>query len=182
MTPSDAGPRDGTVRLRRALPADAAGVAAAHRQAWVETYTGLLPAPVVTGRGLGEFVQLWSGALKPGASWTTFVCEIPHGPIAGFASAGPIRSPTEDRKGPLDAELIALYLLEEHQGYGLGRVLFEAARADLAERGFARMAVRVLATNTAVGFYAYMGGRTVTAEDRPYRGVTVREVTYGWDL
>lgn len=168
----------GLARLRRAIPADAAGIAAVHQRCWYETYTGILRRDLVLGREPHEFTCLWTEALAPLSTWRSHVVEIPHGPILGFATAGPIREP----EGDADGELIALYVLRRHQREGLGRILFEAARDTLATAGYRSMVARALGLNPACGFYEHLGGRVLADAERPFRGVLVHEMSYVWTL
>ena len=73
------------------------------------------------------------------------------GQVVGFASGGAVR-PHTVIPGDYDAELYTLYALKEAQGRGLGRSLFGAVARGLHGRGFAGLALWVLAANSTRQF------------------------------
>jgi L-amino acid N-acyltransferase YncA len=77
------------------------------------------------------------------------------GEVLGFAETGPSRDAAE---GTGIAELMAIYLAPRVVGTGLGRLLHDAAMADLQERHYREAMLWVLETNTlARRFYGLSG-------------------------
>jgi ribosomal protein S18 acetylase RimI-like enzyme len=167
------------MEIRRAVLRDAEGIARVHVDAWIETYTGLLPDALIAAlpESYDRRVKFWSSVLVPEHERNSvFVVEDDHR-IVGFASCGTPINELED----YDGQLTAIYLLKRAQGRGIGRRLLRAVIADLRGRGFRSMAVWVLKDNLpAVGFYRRMGGEYVTEVTVDLGGAPVIEEAYGW--
>ncbi|WP_444860494.1 GNAT family N-acetyltransferase [Microbacterium oleivorans] len=174
--------------VRRAVPADAAGIAHVHVQAWREAYTGRMPQSILDrldeerltrtraesleheqlpyGGGDGAPTEGRAAASEPGpvATWVA----VHAGEIVGWAVSGPSR----DDAPPTPRELYAIYVLAAHHGSGAGRALLDAAIG----RGPASL--WVLADNPrARAFYARNGFRPDgAAKDDTGWGATISEV------
>jgi ribosomal protein S18 acetylase RimI-like enzyme len=105
-----------------------------------------------------------------------FVAQTDEDGIVGFVASGAERDGRKDYTG----EIYAIYLTKASQGRGLGRLLFEAALADLRQRGHASMTLWVLADNPSRGFYERMGGLRIDEKEIELAGVMLKEVAYGW--
>jgi ribosomal protein S18 acetylase RimI-like enzyme len=122
-----------SVTYRDARPADAAILAALHRQAFVETFGHLY-----SREDLDAFLaQLSEESFRHelgDARYEVRFAEVDGGPI-GFAKLGPIGLPVEPHRPAL--ELKQLYLLKPWQGRGIADALtlwlLERARARGAE-------------------------------------------------
>jgi GNAT superfamily N-acetyltransferase len=90
---------------------------------------------------------------------SVFVADSGNG-LVGFSICGPERSGHTVYRG----ELYAIYVLEQYQGKGLGRQLFDAVRSRLVRDGFDSMLLWVLDRNPACAFYERMGGSRVGAD------------------
>ena len=164
-------------KVRPATIVDAPAIARVHVDSWRTTYKGIVPQHILDELKYEEREQLWRRALSPGSRSFVYVAEDESGQVVGFASGGPAREDAPNHAG----ELYAIYLLQEHQGKGIGRRLFEAVVQELVNRGLNSMAIWVLADNPACGFYEAMGGRKVYERQEEVRGVVLDEVGYGWD-
>jgi GNAT superfamily N-acetyltransferase len=163
--------------IREATIEDAPGIARVHVDSWRTTYKGLVPQHILDELSYEEREQLWRRALSPGSRAFVYVAEDESGRVVGFASGGPAGEDAPNHAG----ELYAIYLLQEHQGRGTGRRLFEAVVRELVNRDLNSMAIWVLAENPACGFYEAMGGRKVYERQEEFRGVVLEETGYGWD-
>jgi GNAT superfamily N-acetyltransferase len=94
----------------------------------------------------------------------------------GFISGGAIREPVQT----YDAELYAIYLLEQAQGQGIGTALLKKLAESLSSKGFTSMIVWVLEKNPSRHFYERSSAQIVTAKDIEIGGVMLSEVSYGW--
>ncbi|MDQ5824002.1 MAG: GNAT family N-acetyltransferase [Chloroflexota bacterium] len=162
--------------IREAVIEDVPGIARVHIESWRTTYKDMVPQHIIESFTYEQREELWRRALSPGSRSFVYVAEEGD-EVVGFASGGPAREDAPHHA----AELYAIYLLQEHQGKGIGRRLFEAVVRELARRGLYSMAIWVIAQNPACGFYEAMGGRKVYERQEEADGVTIEEIGYGWD-
>jgi len=133
--------------IRQAVARDAAAIGAVHAQSWREAYAGIMSPRWIARVSARERTARWRRILagpQPEGTWVA----VADGTIVGFASAGPAR----DDDPPRPLELWSLYLLESHQGLGIGRALVETAIGDRPAY------LNVLRDNArTIGFYRRMG-------------------------
>ncbi len=161
-----------TVSLRRARPADAAGLSAVFDAAWREAYQGIIP-----GIALERFLarrgpETWRGMIGGGQGLVV----VAFGEqVAGYAAYGRAR----DRSLRADGEITELCIAPEFQGLGLGTRLFRAVRNDLIDRGLTRIGVWALADNPrACGFYASLGGVAGPESVEHLSGIRLPKIGY----
>jgi ribosomal protein S18 acetylase RimI-like enzyme len=164
--------------IRRAGPADLAGIARVHVQAWCESYPELLPQAAIDARSIETRIGQWRGTLaEPNGPTFVFVAER-DGAICGFGSAGNIRW-TGLSTG---SEVSALYLLDAVKRRGIGRMLFVRLLGELAARGFTSTGLWVLTQNEpARRFYEAMGGRAGATRVQHHGEYPLDEIAYVWD-
>lgn len=112
------------VLLRLATPDDAAAAARMHRECWREAYATMADADLLAARLSNA--ETWEGTWRE---------QVEHGPPRvlavhggepiGFAVAGPARDP-----GPVDTELLALYVRRAWWGTGVGQALLDEVVGD----------------------------------------------------
>ena len=163
--------------IREATIDDVPGIARVHITSWRTTYKGLVPLCTIDSFTYEAREELWRRALSPDSVSFVYVAEDEDGQIVGFASGGPARQDALNHEG----ELYAIYLLQEYQGRGIGRQLFEAVVRMLTNRCIRSMAIWVLADNPACGFYEAMGGRKVYEREEEADDKMLLEIGYGWD-
>lgn len=153
-------------------PQDREGRALVHYQAWQETYSGLMPEAVLSAHTL-EHCQKAAHDRRFSNSTNTFVAlDRENGDrVVGF---GTLSYHTRDFASiPESGEIVALYVLREFQGYGIGRKLLESCLAWLPRP---RVALFVLKGNDgAIGFYEHMGFR-LTGHEITRDGMTELEM------
>ena len=110
-----------SVVVRRAMPADALGIASVHVLAWVETYSHLVPADALARQSVTQRERRWTEIIAAGeiAVWVA----VDEERIVGFASSGPTRGDSP----PTDLELEAIYVVASHHGSGAGQSLIDSA-------------------------------------------------------
>ncbi|MBD5161832.1 MAG: GNAT family N-acetyltransferase [Oscillibacter sp.] len=155
-------------------PQDREGRAIVHYQSWQETYPGLMPESVLAGHTL-EQCRKTANDRRFSNSTNTFVAlDREDGDrVVGF---GTLSYHARDFVSvPEAGEIVALYVLREYQGLGLGRMLMERCLAGLPRP---RAALFVLDGNEkAIGFYEHMGFRlTGHALNYETAGGTLREL------
>jgi GNAT superfamily N-acetyltransferase len=115
---------------REPVPEDADAIGRMHHQAWVDTYSGLLPPGWFDEHGPQEQVDRWRRILAeplPEGARRTAVFDVAE-PVA-FAVCGPAL--TNVGVAPVrEHALWALYVARAHLGTGLGRALLEWAVGD----------------------------------------------------
>lgn len=162
--------------IRRAVLADAPGIAAVHVASWESTYADLLPVRYIQERTLAVRLGFWTDRLiEDDPAVCIFVACRDDETICGFASGGPER----DRALGLDGELYSVYLLELDQGSGLGRQLVGRVLTTLQAP---TIAVWVLEGNPACQFYERLGA--VRRAERPLipQGGQFTEIGYALPL
>jgi len=163
--------------VRAATPADAEQIARVHVLSWQATYKGLIPDKFLAELSVERRAAQWHAALTQHQQTNfLFVAETDADGVVGFVASGLERQGRKAYTG----EIYAIYILKQSQGQGIGRLLFEAAVADLKQRGQTSMLLWVLADNTSRGFYERMGGMLLDEKDIEIGGVVLKEVAYGW--
>jgi ribosomal protein S18 acetylase RimI-like enzyme len=166
-----------SIRIRRARPEDARGIAAVHVESWRSAYAGILPDRVMVQMSVDQKAVSWRRQIETTAnSQGLLVAELPEGGIAGFASCG---RPTSALAG-FDGEIFMLYVMPDWQEHGLGRGLLCGSLQLLAKNGCSAALVWVLADNPARFFYEAMEGKRVGEKDEAIWGVTLHQIAYGW--
>ncbi|WP_328702892.1 GNAT family N-acetyltransferase [Arenibaculum pallidiluteum] len=162
--------------IRRAGPADAAGMAAVHVASWRSTYPGLLPTRYLVGLDARSYAERWRRMLgDPRGGRGCFVA-VEEAKVVGFGWCGGQRSSVEGYGG----EFYALYLLDHVQGTGLGRRMMATMAEELLGRGHFSALVWVLRDNPARFFYERLGGARVAEHPIDFAGSRLTEVAYGW--
>ncbi|ESY98246.1 GNAT family N-acetyltransferase [Mesorhizobium sp. LNHC209A00] len=164
-----------TIDIRKADPRDAAAIAEVHLEAWRGAYSGIIPHRTLTSMINRRGSDWWANAIRRAA--TVLVVEI-GGTIAGYATIGKNRAKELKQQG----EIYELYLRPEYQGIGLGRRLFSAARARLADHGLKGMVVWALEDNqNALAFYAGAGGRDIAEGVEIFEQKALKKVAFVWE-
>ena len=166
------------MRVRPARAEDSGPIAEVMVASWRSTYAGLLDQAFLNSMEVADQAQRWL-AILTGQSHSTavFVALDPAGAVVGFASGGRERELDPTYRG----ELHSVYLLDDHQGQGLGAALVAAVATWLADHRMNSMLVWVLRDNLrARAFYEHLGGRYLRPVRRRLRELEVDEVSYGW--
>jgi len=166
------------VEVRRAVPDDAAPIAAVHVRAWQVAYRGLMPDDVLDGLSVERREEMWQQALTGEDSPGVYVA-VTDGAVVGFcAVAAPSRDDdAEDGVG----EIAAIYVEPDVWRTGAGRALMDVALEDLRADGWQWVTLWVLAENQpARDFYSRYGfepdGAEMTHEGSGEKEVRLRGV------
>lgn len=170
------------MKIRKAVCADATGIATVHIKSWQSSYKNIVPDEILANLSLERRLQHWSQTLCASNPTVTnnefvFVAENETGAVVGFASGGPER--TSDAL--YDGELYAIYLLENYQGQGLGKKLFRAVMRQLAAQNYNNMLLWVFTDNQpSWRFYEGQGGQELRSQQFELGGQNLSETGYGW--
>ena len=156
---------------------DAPGIARVHVESWRTTYRGLMPDAVLDSLSVEQRTDFWCQVIERAKKQSVFVATDGQGDIVGFVNGGLER----ERDPVYTAELYALYLFKEQQGYGYGAALFRAMTKKFVGQNHTAMLLWVLSTNPSRGFYEKMGGRYLKTKAIDIGEETLEEVAYGWD-
>ncbi len=166
------------MQIRRALPEELSAVAKVHVDSWRSTYRDIVPAHFLEGLSYEAAEERFQRLLaNRDRQPFMYVAVDPADGIVGYATGGRARSGPAEFTG----ELYALYLLQEHQGRGIGRALFQAVATELVHAGIYSMIVWALEANErACRFYQRMGGELVANGTIEIGGQNCPEVAFGW--
>jgi ribosomal protein S18 acetylase RimI-like enzyme len=162
------------IEIRKAEIGDAPAIADVHRTAWLGAYTGIIPFKSLHAMINRRNHGWWANAIRRAV--TVLIIEI-GGEVAGYATIGRNRA----RELPQQGEIYELYLKPEYQGVGLGRRLFAAARARLADLGLQGLVVWALDDNDAAqSFYRGAGGRDLAEGVEVFEGQALKKIAFVW--
>lgn len=140
--------------IRLACESDARDIAKIHVASWKATYRGILSKEGLDSLSEDDKEAAWRPRLKL-CDWTTLVGQR-DSRIVGFVTCRPC--PDKDKDSTIVAELMAIYLLPEYWGQGLGRALMNEALERMLAQGFSEVALWVLEGNSrACRFYECAG-------------------------
>ncbi|MGN7478149.1 GNAT family N-acetyltransferase [Solibacillus silvestris] len=162
--------------IRKAEMEDAENIAKVHVDSWRTTYKGIIPQNFLDKLSYEQRTTLWENNMANPAG-TVYVAETDENKIIGFV-VGEKRD-TNTEQGATD--LSAIYLLEQWQGKGVGKLLLKQMMQTFKEQGFHKVYVDVLADNKAREFYKYYGAQYVKTIHIKFDGVTVDEEIYVWN-
>jgi ribosomal protein S18 acetylase RimI-like enzyme len=169
------------ITIRRARPADAAGIGAVHVASWRSTYAGVLPEPVLTGLSAPRQAGYYDRVIRSGGVVHVAVASgTDAGPAGGVRLVGFVTA-RRRRAALAEGEIETLYVLDDYRERGLGRQLMRAAAAHLAARSCTSLFVWVLSDNPARWFYTRMGGKHAADGTVSVGGTAVAQTAYRWD-
>ena len=158
--------------IRKGTINDCATVARLVTFAWNETYKGIVPNCILKKLKTNEEESATN--LIKNLELNNFyqlVLEV-NGKIVGFVNYGK----TSDTDFNDCGEIIALYILKDYQGKGLGKKLFENAYFELEKMGFKKIIIACLKGNPANDFYIHMGGKYI--KDGIFARLNLKENIY----
>lgn len=156
--------------IRLAAKRDAEAIGAVHHQAWMETYTGLLPDSFLATRSPEKSTAMFLA----NQCWDTVVAEA-GGKIVGFCGWGAFRDPCQSDIG----EIYGIYLLKEFQRMHLGQRMMDHAIAQLKANGYEKIGLWVLSSNIgAIRFYEKQGFWYSGIHKEANLGETISELLY----
>ncbi len=145
------------LRVRAAVPADAARLSLLGRATFLESYAHLLPIEDILAHAETQHGTDKYAAWLADPACRAWLAEAPGGAPVGYLIATPPDLPLPDL-GPRDIEIRRIYVLHRYQGAGLGRWLMEEALSAAKVNGCTRVLLGVYSLNeSALTFYARLG-------------------------
>ncbi len=160
------------MRVRPAMPEDAAGIGVVHVAAWRSAYAGILPDSYLAGLSVPRQAAYYQAGLLAGHA--ALVADTGER-IVGFVTMG-------RRSGALaDGEIETLYVLDDFRDQGAGRLLMQGAAQLLARAGCRSLFLWVLRDNPSRWFYQHLRGRLAADGQTWVAGICVPKTAYVWD-
>lgn len=147
--------------IRVATEADARGVAEVVVLSWQNVYKGIISAEGLGSLSIAEREACWrerlGGRDPDAADWINIVCEK-GGKIVGFATYRPCGD--EDKDSRSVGELVAIYLLPDYWGQGLGKLMLDEVLRHFKAQPVSEVTLWVIEGNhRARRFYEIAGFR-----------------------
>lgn len=162
--------------IRPASLADASAIARIHVAGWQSAYRGILTDEHLDSLSIDQRQAFWKQQMHHDPC-LLFVAEDPARGIIGFAFAGAHHGNFREYTG----EIHAIYVLDQFQRRGLGKLLFKHATNALAEAKFPNMMVWALKQNPYRKFYERLGGELLGEEVTCIGNRELVQVAYGWN-
>lgn len=163
--------------IRNMTLADAQEATNVHIATWQSTYKGIVPQAYLDemSDNYEERVEKLKKTLSETSSKLILVAEVDRR-IVGILYGGQSRHP----EYPHDKEVYAIYVLDQYQGYGVGKKLIQAAMKSFVEEESKGVIIWVLEENKSKGFYEAIGGKYLGNKIVQIAGKPLDERGYGW--
>ncbi|MDQ0427520.1 ribosomal protein S18 acetylase RimI-like enzyme [Planomicrobium stackebrandtii] len=164
------------MHIRKALVEDASAIAKVHVDSWRTTYKGIFSNSYLDSLSYEKRTALWENNIGKKDDYVV-VAETDSGDIIGFGTASKRDTNTVDRSG----DLTSIYLLEEYQGQGIGKMLLKELFLHFKKLGYKRIFVEVLEDNKTRYFYEHYGAKLVNTVQLNWDEKILNELIYEWD-
>ena len=147
----------------KATAEDAKAIRYIGAYSWKETYTGLVPEDYLDYKTehYEDKVDKEKKLIRD-ANNNYYVARV-DGKTVGYVLYGQ----TNNEKYKDFGYVGALYLLNEYQGYGIGKQLFKIALEGLKKQGYTKMMLECMDGNNTINFYKKYLGEVVDDMDYP---------------
>ncbi len=165
--------------IRYAVSTDIERIAFINSESWKTTYKGIVSDKFLETLSTETQIPRAKRLVESSEVKAFVAIEVATNTVVGFACIGKNREP----KINADCELQAIYLLQEHQGFGAGKALFEFGIEELKRQTKKTMMVSVFEANKrARHFYELQGGMPTLGDHVELDGAKYPTSTYLWDL
>ena len=176
-----------SVRIRSAVPGDAAALGRVMVTSWLSAHRGQMPDEAWRRR-----VSDWTPEVSA-QGWARVLADQTNGDTprevllvadhAGHLVGLVYGRPADDDDPALTAEVSALYVDPTCRGQGIGTALLRAAALELSQLGFSTVRLEVLSANLpARAFYQHMGGREIGQGTFDEDGYLLPVTLYEWAI
>ena len=164
------------MKIRKAVLEDAEGIAKVHVDSWRTTYKEIIPSSYLNNLSYAQRTEMWKKNISKEENYVV-VAEEKNGQIIGFADSWKRKNNTTENSG----DLTSIYLLEEYQGKGIGKMLLNELFNHYKEMGYEKIFVEVLEDNKTRYFYEHYGAKLVDTSQIKIGGEILNELIYEWD-
>lgn len=164
------------MHIRKAELKDAPAIAKVHVDSWRTTYKGIMPSDFLTSLSYEKRTELWEENLSKKENHI-LVAETTEGIIVGFGTAAKRETNTVERSG----DLTSIYLFEDYQGQGIGKMLLKDLFLFFKHLDYERVFVKVLEDNNTRFFYEYYGAKLINTVQLKFDGKIMKELIYEWE-
>ena len=141
-------------------------------QSWQSTYRGIIDDDYLNKLVINEKIRIENAVKNFENAEKVLVAEC-DGKVVGFVRYG--ECDLVDYKS--SAEIYALYITDEYQGFGLGKALVKEASRILLDQGYTDLIIGCIDKNPSNGFYQHLKGIKV-AQREIVRGRILQENIY----
>lgn len=168
--------------IREARGNDAKNIAKIKVDGWKTAYKGLMPETVLSELNYEvetDKVKEWLKGFRD-EKYKRMIVYEENDEILGFAYFGDV---LDEEYSKYQGEVIALYVLQEKKGNGIGTELLNAVKVELRGRGYSSMIIWCLDGNLpSIGFYEKMGGVIKERREFVIEGLKVNEIGLVYEL
>ena len=156
------------VKIQKAIPEDALGIAIVNVYTWKTAYSGLIPNDFIDSR-IDRVIEIADRNRRDIEVRNNFIVAKEDNTIVGFACYGKSRNEEFVDSG----EIYALYVLSGFQGKGIGREIFDSCIGELKKEGYESLIINCLKGNKSMEFYKHMGGKLIGKSMDEIHGVNL---------
>ena len=172
------------MNFRLATIEDIQEIARVKVDTWRTTYQAIFPADVLQNLSYKENEIRWRQRFEDrDIGWVIYVAENDSNKIIGFSMGNLLQSNSSLNVPGLNnyvGELMAIYVLQEHQRKHIGLKLVKLIVEHLLENDIRSMVVWVLKGNPNCKFYDILGGNYVGQKMIEIAAINYVEIAYGW--
>lgn len=165
------------VKIRKAVPEDALGIAIVNVYTWKTTYSGLIPDEVIDLR-IENIAQSAVNIAENIEKNDNYIVAVLGNTVIGFCSYG--RSRNEDYADY--GEIYAIYILSGYQNTGIGKAIFLSGTKELKAQGYGKMIINCIQGNRSIEFYKCMGGEIISQRYDFTKDTTITEDILSFEL
>lgn len=165
------------MHIRKASVQDAEAIAKVHVDTWRTAYEGIIPTSFLENLSYQTRMESWEMTLNKVDNYV-LVAVDDDSKVIGFADTS--KRPTNLETNSTD--LTSLYLLQEYQGRGIGKLLMQELFRYYNEQNYDSVYVEVLKDNPTKTFYEAFGAKHVEDIEIKIGGKLLIESIYKWDL
>lgn len=161
------------MKIREAKAKDIDGIAKVHLECWNSTYSNIICKEYLKSITLEKRVNLWRQNFELGNY--ILVAENESNQVVGF-----VDTDYKNLFSANDTKVTSIYILEDYQGFGLGKQLLKEILIHLHKSGYTKVYVEVLTENKSKNFYQHFGATKVVEKEITIGKQKVSETIYVW--